>query len=289
MKIFQLPAILLSILVSGPSQGAEVPQRILPLTPALAELVADLIPHHLEKIVGVPEYTDEPGVLKQRPSIGPYHAFNIETVVSLKPDLVIATTDGNSREQVERLRSLKLNILLTSSSSFTEIFKTIETVSKALHAEEQGAHIKLKLEAVLKKLDGVYSSRKKRPRVLLQVGNDPMVVAGRQTFLSESIERLGFENVFSDLGGKYIRPSLEEAITRDPDLIVVFALGKKISEYEKWVVNWKKFARMKAVREKHVLLFQGDALLRPSARLADGLLLLEKRIVENVKGSEGKQ
>lgn len=261
----------------------ERPLRILPLTPALAELVADLIPDHLEKIIGVPEYTDEPPALKSKPSIGPYHAFNLETAVSLKPDLVIATTDGNPKEQVERLRSLKFDVLLTSSSSFVDILESITKISKALRAEKQGAALKARLESVLKQFDASYASRKNRPKVLLQVGSAPLVIAGKQTFLSEAIERLGCENVFGDLAGKYIRPSLEEAIARDPDLIIVFALGKNLTEYEKWVTNWKKYTRMKASREKQVFLFQGDALLRPSARLADGLLLLERRLNESHK------
>lgn len=275
---------LFSVLLLSFSANA-APQRVVTLTPALAELVADLIPGNLERIVGVPEYTDEPVALRSKPSIGPYHAFNVETVVSLKPDLIIATTDGNSKEQIEKLRRLKQNVLLTSSSSFAEIFKSIEVVSKALQAEKQGEKIHRRLESVLKKFDSVYSGvGKARPKVLLQVGNDPLVIAGRQTFLSEAIERLGGENVFADLGGKYIRPSLEEAIVRDPDIVIVFALGKNLTEYLRWVENWKKHARMKAVREKHVFLFQGDALLRPSARLTDGLLLLEKRLSEHRVG-----
>lgn len=280
---FLLPALLLSF------SAIAAPQRIVALTPALAELVADLIPDHLERIVGVPEYTDEPAALKSKTSIGPYHAFSVETVISLKPDLVIATTDGNSKDQIEKLRRMKQNVLLTSSSNFTEIFKSIEMVSKALQAESQGERIRNRLESVLKKFDLAYAGvARKRPKILLQVGNDPLVVAGKQTFLSEAIERLGCENVFSDLGGKYIRPSLEEAIVRNPDMIIVFALGKNLAEYERWVASWKRHTRIKATREMHVFLFQGDALLRPSARLAEGLLLLEKHLGEHVKKDEKK-
>src|SRR4051812_6042349 len=76
------------------------PARVVALAPSLAELAADLSGNQLEKIVGVSDYTDYPPRLEKTPSVGPYSRFNLEKVVALKPDLVLATLDGNPRDQV---------------------------------------------------------------------------------------------------------------------------------------------------------------------------------------------
>src|SRR5579885_2742507 len=76
-------------------EGAK-PARVVTLAPSLAEVAAALDPAHLERIVGVTEYTDFPPSLAKVESVGPYNRFNIEKVVSLKPDLVLATKDGNA-------------------------------------------------------------------------------------------------------------------------------------------------------------------------------------------------
>src|SRR5437868_2217075 len=75
-------------------------QRIVTVTPALGELVSDFLKGQLQRLVGVSEYTNYPVSLQKITSIGPYHQFNLEKVTALRPDLVFASTDGNSKDQI---------------------------------------------------------------------------------------------------------------------------------------------------------------------------------------------
>src|SRR5262245_40620061 len=79
------------------------PNRIVTLSPSLGELAADLLGDNLDRLVGVSEFTDYPPALKKVNSVGPYHQFNLERVLALKPDLVLATLDGNPRDRVLHL------------------------------------------------------------------------------------------------------------------------------------------------------------------------------------------
>src|SRR4051812_45152654 len=88
-----------------------LPKRIVTLAPSLGELASDLLGPELDRIVGVSEFTDYPPTLSKIPSIGPYVRINVEKVLSLKPDLVLGTVSGNSKEQVEQLIALGLHVL----------------------------------------------------------------------------------------------------------------------------------------------------------------------------------
>ena len=108
------------------------PKRIVTLVPSLGELAADILEDQMNRIVGVSDYTDFPPVLKRRTSIGSYVRFNIESVVVLRPDVVLATTDGNPKDRVLQLREAGVPVVVVGTGSFDEIFKSILLVGRAL-------------------------------------------------------------------------------------------------------------------------------------------------------------
>ena len=142
------PALLLLVCAqrSGPAAGAElvdalgtkvqVPERVarvVALAPSLAELVAAMLgPQELDRLVGVTEQSDHPASLKSKKQVGPFHRFNLEAVMALKPDLVLATREGNPKDRVERLRELGIPVVVVSGGNFREIADSMRLVGRAL-------------------------------------------------------------------------------------------------------------------------------------------------------------
>jgi iron complex transport system substrate-binding protein len=253
------------------------PMRIVTLAPSLGELAADLAEDDLGRIVGVSEYTDYPPRLARVESIGPYYRFNLEKVVALKPDVVLATLDGNPKDQVLHLRELGVPVVVVATGSFKEIGESISLIAQVMDAEKVGKQIRAQLERGVENFRARARTRPGR-RVLLQIGDEPLVVVGRKSFLHEALEAIGSRNVYDDATAHYPRPSLEDAVHRDPDVIVVLALGKDLQPFYAMARRWEQFPALKAVKGGDVRVLTGDSILRPTLRLLEGLSILEKAV-----------
>lgn len=156
---------------------ADLPSRVVSLAPSLGELAADLLAQDIQRIVGVSEYTDYPPALKKVMSVGPYHQFNLERVVSLKPDLVLATSDGNSKDQIQHLRELKIPVVVVQTGNFKEVAESIRLVSRALGRPKLGFEMAEDFSKSMQKFIMRGKGHSQIP-VMLQVGDDPLVVVG---------------------------------------------------------------------------------------------------------------
>lgn len=253
------------------------PQRIVTLAPSLGELVADLLGEDLSRLKGVTDHTKYPPALSRFPSIGPYHHFNLEKVLELKPDLVIATMDGNSKDQILHLRELKIPVLTVRTEDFSQIRQSISLVSEAMGLAPQGVRLNAGLE---KGLNQIMEQARKRPptSVLIQLGDQPLVTVGKRSFLNEALEKVGAKNLYSDAMSAYPRPSLEDVLKRDPEVILIATFGEDERIFSQMAKRWLQFPKMKAVKNQQVKIFKSDALLRPSIRILEGLRQLSLAI-----------
>ncbi|MBI3535765.1 MAG: ABC transporter substrate-binding protein [Deltaproteobacteria bacterium] len=259
---------------------AQEPKRIVTLVPSLGELVADFLRDDLSKIVGVSEYTDYPPKLKLKESIGPYYKFNIEKVVSLKPDLIFATQDGNAKDQILHLRELGLQVVVVNTTSLSEVYQSIDTVGNALGKKEMSSQMIAQLKRGIENIR-VRNKKHAVKKVLLQIGYQPLVVAGKRTFLNDILDVLNVQNVYSESRMSYPRPSFEDVIQKNPDVIIIFAMDKNLKSFYhfyRWKREWLQFKQINAVRQNQIHVILGDTLLRPTLRLLEGLSMLEKTL-----------
>lgn len=257
------------------------PRRIVTLVPSLGELAAQILGEEMDRIVGVSEYTDFPPRLALKKSIGPYHRFNLETVIELKPDLALATTDGNSKDQIERLQQLKIPVVVVSTQTLAEVEVSMRTVAAALGYPERGEKMAAAFHAGIEAFKArAAQKRLVHRRVLLQLGDRPVVVAGGKSLLNELVALTGAKNVYEESGQGYPRPSIEDVIQRNPDMILVLALAGRPEEFEKMANAWKRFPNMNAVKNGRIHVLRADELLRPSLRMLDGLSQLNRMIRE---------
>jgi iron complex transport system substrate-binding protein len=257
---------------------SEQPQRIVTLAPSLAELAADFLGADLKRLVGVSEYSDVPPALKKVASVGPFHQVNFEKILALKPDLVLATADGNSRDQIEHLAEAGIAVVVTSSRSLDEVSESMKLTGASLGDATAGREMSEQFMRGLARIRDRAKARTLAPRVLIQVGDDPLVVAGARSFISQAVESVGARNLYADSDLTYPRPSLEDVLHRNPDSILILTMGTEETPYRKSAARWATYGKVNAVREGKVKVIKGDTIVRPTLRLIEGMALLEKAI-----------
>lgn len=282
-----------SVASGWPSVAAEAgvgrPERIVTLAPSLGEIAAEVLGEDLGRIVGVTEYTDYPSALAKATSVGPFDRFSVETVAGLKPDLVLATRDGNPKDRIEQLRELGLKVVVVDTERFEGIVASHEVVGDALGLPTEGARLAARFrDGLLKVRERAARSGGAKQSLLIQVGDSPLVVAGKRSFLNDVVEAVGARNVYSDLDQAYPRPSVEDAIRRNPDLIVVLQMGADVSATERAAASWRRFGSLAAARSGQIHVIDGSVLARPTIRLLEGLARLEK-LLRGMGKSVGKE
>jgi iron complex transport system substrate-binding protein len=264
-------------------QVADHPQRIVTLVPSLGELTSDFLGLDLQRIVGVSESTDYPPALKKVASVGQYQRLNLEKILSLKPDLVLATKDGNFKDQIDHLREMGIPVVVLSTQSFSEIEDSMTKVAQALGGSDDSKRLIARFKQGIAGLRARGTKRAIKKKVLLQLDDDPLIVVGGKSFLNEAIGLVGAENVYGDATTGYPRPSHEDVLKKNPDVLLVATFGGVADEpmYERRAQSWARYSDLKAVQNNQVKVIYGNALLRPSMRLLEGLSLLEKAIYGN--------
>lgn len=247
------------------------PKRVVTLMPNLAELVVDL--NAGDRLLAAPEYSRLPESLRtQVKNLGPYNHISTEVIYAAKPDLVLASMDGNMPAQVNRLEKLGLNVITVNTQSLADITRSMNLVAAAL-----GVKDKSKIERFQKALLAEPArANDKPPRVFLQVGWEPLVTISKKTFVAELLQAAGGANVFADSAIKYPRPNPEEVVARDPDVIIICQLTDDGNEARKALAYWKKFERLKAVKDARIHIVSGDLVTKPGFTLLQGLEELKK-------------
>jgi ABC-type Fe3+-hydroxamate transport system substrate-binding protein len=248
----------------------DAPKRVAVLMPALGEAMSDLGAGDL--LIGAPEYTELPPALRSKITVlGPYPFISAEKVYSMKPDLVVASVDGNDPALVTRLRALKLPVLVADTRSLETIAKTFELLAAATgRGAEKAARFRKELAAASVKEPGPH------PKLFLQLGWEPLVTVSDKSFVGEVIAAAGFENAFAHGAQTYPRPSMEKVVAANPDLIVICPLTPGNEEAEKAKKGWARFTSLTAVKTGRVHVMPLGMLTKPGFHVLDGLRELKK-------------
>jgi iron complex transport system substrate-binding protein len=262
------------------SKGVYAQQRIIALTPALAEMVSLLLDPPYSEIVGVTEYTNFPLSLAQKPSIGPYPKVNLEKLISLKPTLIFATTEGNAKEQVEWIRKQGILVRLFDPKTTSQMSETLTAISLDLEKSERARELIKKFNFDIEHLKAEVAqwSEGKRGKVFFQLDQNPLISIGRSAFVSMVLTEFGIQNIFSDLERAYPRISKEEVIKRNPDWIVILNAGLESRSSGEMVNFWNANRDLSAVQKKQVLSVQSDQLVRPTFRILAGVREIAQRL-----------
>lgn len=178
-------------------------------------------------VVAVPDYTKYPAQAKDKPSIGLPLSPSIETIVSLHPDLVLASGDLNHISTVNELEKLGIPVFVVNPHGIEGIYKSIESLGRAL-SREQAAD---KLVSGLRQREvRVRQSAQGKPstKVLMLVWYDPIVTAGKDAYITNMIEIAGGDSITADVPQEWPEVSLEFVLGRAPEALLI-ARGSNVS------------------------------------------------------------
>ncbi|WP_305046852.1 ABC transporter substrate-binding protein [Geoalkalibacter sp.] len=246
-------------------------QRIVSLAPALTELLFAL--GFDEQIVGVSAFCDHPSQARQRPSVGGMANPSLEAIVALKPDLVVMTTDGNSRETAERLEAFGIRTLIFRTRRLLEMPAAFQVFGEQLGVPGAANALAQDLQNSFTTYAAAaaHSSADKR-KALFVIWPEPLVVAGPATLIDDALTLLGVDNIAADTAVAYPRFSLEEALRRAPQ-VVIFGSGRGMEQQAEGLLQ--QFSTLPSAQNLSVC-FVGDALYRSGPRLGEGLAELVK-------------
>jgi iron complex transport system substrate-binding protein len=257
-----------------PASYAGAPARIVSLSPGTTEILfaAGLG----DNIVGVTSFCDYPEEAKKKPKIGGMSNPSLEAVFSLKPDIVIMTTDGNPKEFNLRLQSLGIKTYVFRARTIPELPDGIRKMGAALDEEESFNALALDIEEALERVKQNKSGRGEK--VIFVIWPEPLIVAGPGTEVDDAINILGAVNIAGNADMEYPKYSLEEILRRSPDIIFI-GEGKGMEEVSSGLL--KRLSSLKVVKTGKVY-FVSDHLYRLGPRVIEGI----EELSQHIEGSE---
>ncbi|HEY6140465.1 MAG TPA: cobalamin-binding protein [Thermoanaerobaculia bacterium] len=267
-------AAVLLLLGAGQAGAATAPKRIVTLAPSCGEMVAGL--GLGDAIVGVTEYTDWPARAKTLPKVGSYVQLNIEAIVALKPNLVIATDDGNPPATLRRLERAGLRVVTLTLRDFAGIQQSMLRLGAITGRTAEARRAVAEMTRVA---DCVAARTRtaKKPRVLFAYQLAPIVSAGKGTFTTELLAMAGADSITANVAQSYPRLTSESIVASAPEVIVVSSMSPE-TDAERWR-NWlNRWSTIPAVKNRRVHMIDSTNIDRPSQRIVHGLTLLARTI-----------
>ena len=241
--------------------------RIISTSPSITETLFEL--GLKDRVVAVTDFCKYPLEACQLPSIGGMINPNMETVVSLNPDLIIHQS-GNQKI-AKNAKSLAIRTLEVDMGNLAEIFASIKKLGTALNCQESAKKLLLSLN------EGItfYQERhlpKKEVLLLLGDSNDPsrdLYAVGPGTFLNELLNIAGGNNIVRDSPAQYPKLSKEYIIEKSPEIIIEAGPKSDLQqkEIDLRIQEWSRFPTIKAVQNGQIYFIGADYILIPGPRL----------------------
>lgn len=247
------------------------PNRIVSLNPSATEILFAL--DAKENLIAVTRFCPFQEFRAKKEDIGTILDPDIEKIVSLKPDLVFATTEGNRKASIDNLRNAGIKVfVLDEIRSFDDIYKRINMMGKILqkirNADQLILRMKKRIGQIKQKV-----ARKKRLKVFLQLGAEPIVTVNKDTIMNELIELAGGDNIAKNVSMRYPKYSQEDIVIQNPDAVVIVSMGKF---GENALKKWRTYKNMKAVQDNRICIIDSNLICHMGPRLVEGVEKLAK-------------
>ncbi len=245
---------------------AKPPARIVSLAPSITEMLFAM--EAGDQIVGVTDFCDYPPEALKKPKVG-YSNPNLESLVALQPDLVVAPNDFLKPDVIVRLEQLKIPVFILADKNVDDIFVHIQTlgriVGRSPKADAVAMDLRRQVAAIKQRVQGMVPVR-----VLYVLNSQPLITVGPGSFIDQLIGMAGGMNVAAKSATPYPRLSLETVLQEDPE-VLVFPVGKAEGIPESEQQTWLQWSTMTAVKRGRLHQIPADWLNRPGPRIAKGL------------------
>jgi iron complex transport system substrate-binding protein len=255
---------------------AQPPQRIVSLMPSLSEMVCEL--GACGRLVGVDDFSNWPEAVRKLPHVGGLEDARIETIVALRPDVVLLPVSSRA---LGRLEALGLKVVALEPKTLADVHRVLLQLGEVLalpDGQSNGAwrRIEQGVDAAARGLPPALRGT----RVYFEVNSGPYA-ASESSFIGEMLARVGAANVVPGALGPFPKLNPEFVVRADPELIMMS--GRNLQTLK----DRPGWDRIRAVREQRICVFtpaQGDVLVRPGPRMAQAAQLMVQCLQGRLNG-----
>ncbi len=247
-------------------------QRIISLAPHVTELL--YATGAGKYIVGTVSYSDYPAAAKKLPRVGSYNAFDLEAIVALQPDLIVAWQSANPAAALEKLQALSIPVFFSEPRRLEDVATNLERLGKLTANEVTANTVSATFRRKLAGLRSKYRSARE-VSVFYQVWHQPLMTISGEHIISQVIGLCGGRNVFASLSTLAPKISLEAVLRKDPEVIVA---GNSALNYSGWKDDWRRWPALRAVKNDHLFYVNPDIIQRHTPRILQGAGVLCKQI-----------
>jgi ABC-type Fe3+-hydroxamate transport system substrate-binding protein len=225
------------------------PHRVICLMPSVTDTVFALGAG--DDVVGISDYTKYPAAALTKPSVGDLIKPSIETILSLRPDLVIGVQPMGPMEVTGQLERVGIPVFVVSPHGIAGILHSVQTIGLALNRTQQADVL---VHSLQQRIDAVKgrSMGQNVPRVFMPTWYDPISTIGKNAFITEIIEAAGGRSVTDDLATEWPQISMEVVLQRAPDALLLVRGGKMTLKVLQDRPGWSSLGAVKAKRVYYV-------------------------------------
>ncbi|MHC4636921.1 MAG: ABC transporter substrate-binding protein [Planctomycetota bacterium] len=245
------------------------PQRIVSMAPNLTEILFSLGLD--EEIVGVTLYSNYPPAAAMKPRIGTFWQPNLEAVIAADPDLVVTVGFPQQKDAAVRLQRIGYKCLTVDLEKVPELYDAIGKIGQAANRERRAEELIEEIQGKIKGISDLIGNRTK-PKVLWVVQRQPLMVAGRDTFINEMIELAGGENAIGPTINKYPPIGKELVIARSPDVIIEASMRPdNLQQQQQTAREYWRGLDIPTIQVNRIYVIDGDNVSRLGPRLYEGI------------------
>jgi len=241
---------------------AKPARRIISLAPNLTEII--FAAGAGKYLVGVSSFSDYPRDAKNIPVIATFNDLDMEKIVNLHPDLVVAWQNGNPLRQLNQLRKLGIPVYVESFSKIADIPKNILAIGKLAGTENKARKAADKFMRELAQLQHHYA-HKKPVKVFYELSNQPLMTLNERSLVGQVIHLCGGENIFATTSALAPHVNIASVLAANPQLIFI---SKQTNDQATKI--WNAYQQLAATKKHHIFTIDANALERYGPRILQG-------------------
>ena len=262
------------------------PQKIISLAPSNTEIVFAL--GLGDRLVGVTEFCDYPAAAEDKPKIGGFNTIDIESVVAIQPDLILATSI-HMPEVVQQLESpeVALTVLVLDPRSLEEVLGAITLIGEVTGKEDEASQLVNDMRSRIEAVTDITAnlSEAERLRVFYVMWHEPLMTVGADTLILKLIGMAGGVSIVQDMVDDYPMISLEAVIQANPQVIIAGSgMGEGADLPFQFALNDDRLDGVDARINNRIYEVITDIVGRPGPRIVEGLEQLARMIHPEIFG-----
>ncbi|MDP5134800.1 cobalamin-binding protein [Rheinheimera baltica] len=256
--------LLLCVLFNVAAQAEPNPQRIVALAPHITEMLYAIGAG--DRLVAVSDYSDFPSEAQTLPRVASYASVNIEAVLALKPDLVIAWRTGNPQSDIKRLQQFGVNVAFSDPITLEDIAKELRMIGKRVGMQDIANEEANRFTRQLSALRSKYQHKAPVP-VFFAMGTAPVSTVANNAWPQQMLTLCAADNTFRNVKGDYPQVGIEQVVAARPEVIIQPVRPNFAADFS----FWQRFVTLPAVQKHQFLSVNADYLYRTTPRTLLGI------------------